>query len=313
MATPTTAIGIDFGGTSVKSAVVRSGAIVQRGALIDPQAFASSADLIDELVRLIESLRTEHSDVAGVGIGLPGFVDSAHGIVHELTNVAGWDEVPLCQILHERTGLAAAIENDVNAMTYAEWKHGAARGGKHTLCITLGTGVGGGLILDGRLYRGGQFAAGEIGHASIDYRGVPGPYGNLGGLEEYVGNSQIAARAAQLYAAAGVNKTPEECAPKGLDRAAQAGDRIALDLWETIGTEIGCALVNAIWLLNPDTIVIGGGVAKAGDLLLLPIRRTIHARTSDVFHDHLRVVLAQLGNEAGMIGCAELALEAAQC
>jgi glucokinase len=125
----------------------------------------------------------------------------------------------------------------------------------------------------GRLYRGGQFAAGEIGHASIDYRGVPGPYGNFGGLEEYVGNSQIAARAAQLYAAAGVNKAADECTPKGLDRAAQAGDRIALDLWETIGTEIGCALVNAIWLLNPDTIVIGGGVAKAATCFLLPIRR----------------------------------------
>jgi glucokinase len=312
MATPTTAIGIDFGGTSIKSAVVRDGAIVARGTLIDPQAFATSTDLIDELVRLADSLRSKHGDIVGVGIGLPGFVDSLRGIVHSLTNVAGWHEVPLCQILRERTGLAAAIENDVKAMTYAEWKHGAARGAQHAVCITLGTGVGGGLILDGRLYRGSQFAAGEIGHASIDYRGLTGPYGNFGGLEEYVGNSQIAGRAAKLYAAAGLSKTIDECNPKALDQAAHAGDQIALGLWETLGTEIGAALANVVWILNPETIVIGGGVAKAGELLLVPIRREINARTSEVFHDNLRVLPAMLGNEAGMIGCAELALEAAK-
>jgi glucokinase len=312
MSIPTTAIGIDFGGTSIKSAVVRDGTIIHRGDLIDPQAFATSSDLIDAMLRLVESLRHEDSDVVGVGVGLPGFVDSVKGVVHELTNVAGWHEVPLCQILRERTGLAAKIENDVKAMTYAEWKHGAARGVQHAVCITLGTGVGGGLILNGRLYRGAQFGAGEIGHASIDYRGLPGPYGSVGGLEEYVGNSQIAARAVKLYASAGVTKTADECTPKALDVAAQAGDQIALDLWETLGTEIGAALANIVWILNPEIIVIGGGVAKAGDLLLVPIRRAIDARTSNVFHNKLRVLPAMLGNEAGMVGCAELALDVAK-
>ena len=306
-----TAVGIDFGGTSIKSAVVRDGRIVERGDAIDPQQFAAPGPLIDALVSLVGKMRASHPDIAGVGVGLPGFVDSVNGVVHTLTNVAGWHEVPFCKILRERTGLAATIENDANAMAYGEWKYGAAIGARHAVCITLGTGVGGALILDGKLHRGAQLGAGEIGHMSIDLRGLPGPYGNPGGLEEYVGNHQIAARAAQLYAAAGVEMDEDGCAPVALSRAAAQGDSIAIDLWNAIGTEIGAALASVVWIFNPDTIVIGGGVAKAGELLLAPIRRTIIARTVDVFHDHLRIVPATLGNDAGIIGNAVLALECA--
>jgi glucokinase len=179
------------------------------------------------------------------------------------------------------------------------------------ICITLGTGVGGALILDGRLYRGAQLGAGEIGHLSIDYRGIAGPYGNDGAIEKYVGNSQISERAVALYRAAGRSMEETECTPADLSRAALAGDPIARSLWDALGVEIGAALASVVWVLNPDTIVIGGGVAKAGDLLLEPIRRTIRERTIDVFHQQLRVVPAMLGNDAGIIGNAELALEAA--
>ena len=195
-------------------------------------------------------------------------------------------------------------------MAYGEWKYGAAVGAQHVVCITLGTGVGGALILDGKLYRGATLAAGEIGHMSIDYRGIPGPYGNFGGFEEYVGNAQIAARAVKLYAHSGIGKTIEECTPLALDRAARAGDAIATGLWEALGTEIGAALASVVWILNPDIIVIGGGVANAGDLLFDPIRREIAARTIKIFHEHLRVLPATLGNEAGIIGNAALALDA---
>jgi glucokinase len=306
-----TAIGIDFGGTSIKSAVVRDGAIIHRGAPIDPQAVGSER-LIDEIVALIEKMRADFPDIAGVGIGLPGFVDSVNGVVHHLTNVEGWTDVPLRQILHDRTGLTVTIENDANAMAYGEFKHGAASGGRHVVCITLGTGVGGALVLDGHLYRGAQLGAGEIGHMSIDLNGRPGPYGNNGGLEEYVGNVQIAERAVELYRAAGQVKTVAECAPAALAAAAGAGDTIAAGLWDTLGTELGAALASVVWILNPDTIVIGGGVANAGALLFDPIRREIRQRTLTIFHERLRVVPAALGNDAGIIGNAILALEAAQ-
>jgi glucokinase len=304
-----TAIGIDFGGTTIKSAVVRDGKIAERGEIIDTLEH-DARSLNEALFSVIETLRKAHPDVAGVGVGLPGFVDSVNGIVHHLTNVPGWDEIPLTKLIEERTGLRATIDNDVNAMTYGEWKYGAARGARHALCITLGTGVGGGLILDGRLYRGAQLAAGEIGHASIDYRGKPGPYGNFGGLEEYVGNQQIAERAAEAYRAAGISRTKEQCTPRELDVAANAGDGIAKSIWEAVGDEVGAALANAVWVLNPDTIIVGGGVAKAGELILAPIRRSVRSRTLALFHENLRIVPAELGNDAGIIGNAELILDA---
>ena len=311
MKTTRTAIGIDFGGTTIKSAVVKEGRILAHGEPIDTESHTSAKTLIDEILRVIATLRGLHPEVAAIGVGLPGFVDSVNGIVHELTNVAGWDEVPLRSILAERTGLPTIIENDAKAMAYGEFSYGAAQNGRHVICITLGTGVGGGLILDGRLYRGAQLGAGEIGHASIDYRGVPGPYGDRGGLEEYVGNHQIAERAAQMYADAGHEVPVEKCTPLDLEHAARNGDPVALAMWDRVGAEIGCALVNAIWILNPDSIVIGGGVANAGDLLFEPIRRIVEKRTTALFHENLRIVPAALGNEAGIIGCATLAAEAA--
>ena len=312
MKTTRTAIGIDFGGTSIKSAVVQEGRLLAHGEPIDTALHTTAKSLIDEILRVIATLRGLHPEVAAVGVGLPGFVDSVNGIVHELTNVAGWDEVPLRSILAERTGLPTIIENDAKAMAYGEFSYGAAQNGRHVICITLGTGVGGGLILDGRLYRGAQLGAGEIGHASIDYRGVPGPYGDRGGLEEYVGNHQIAERAAQMYADAGHEVPVEKCTPLDLEHAARNGDPVALAMWDRVGAEIGCALVNAIWILNPDSIVIGGGVANAGDLLFEPIRRIVEKRTTALFHENLRIVPAALGNEAGIIGCATLAAEAAE-
>ena len=247
------------------------------------------------MLRVIADLRKAHPEVAAIGVGLPGFIDSVNGIVRSLTNVAGWSEVPLRAILAERTGLAAIIENDAKAMAYGEWKYGAARNGRHVICITLGTGVGGALILDGRLYRGAQLAAGEIGHTSIDYQGKPGRYHDPGDLEVFVGNQQIATRAMELYRAAGRDVPLEQCSPRDLEQAALGGDPIALNLWDDIGIELGCALTNAIWLLNPDVIVIGGGVAKAGDLLFNPIRRTVRERTVALIHEHLRIVPGDAG------------------
>ena len=304
------AIGIDFGGTTIKSALVQNGVIIEHGELIDTRTHNTAESIIAELLRVIGVLRKAHPEIEAVGIGLPGFVDSVNGIVHELTNVHGWHEVSLVALLRERTGLRAAIENDANAMAYGEFLHGAARGARNAICITLGTGVGGGLILDGRLFRGSRLAAGEIGHTSIDSNGPRGVYGTPGDLETYVGNRQIADRALRLYTASGSPRPLDKCTPADLAELAASGDRIAIALWDAIGTDIGAALADGIWLLNPDTIVIGGGIAAAGDTVIAPIRRTICERTSALFHEELKVVPAELGNDAGIIGCAELALEA---
>jgi glucokinase len=148
---------------------------------------------------------------------------------------------------------------------------------------------------EGKLFRGSQLGAGEIGQMIIEPHGVPGRYGNFGALEKYVGNRQIGDRAQKAYTAAGIARLPEELAPLFLEKTALSGDEIAVKLWEDIGFEIGIMLTNIAWLLNPDRIVIGGGVAKAGPLVFEPIKRTIRERTSGVYHEHLEVVPAELG------------------
>ena len=300
------AIGIDFGGTTIKSAVVNGAEIVHRGTTIDTQSHGAP-ELIAALVGEILGLKGQFPAVVAAGVGLPGIVDSVRGIVHQLTNVKGWTETPLRDLLKEKTGLRVHIDNDAKAMTYGEWKFGAGRDFTNVVCLTLGTGVGGGLILDGKLYRGSSLGAGEIGQMSIDRNGLPGNYGNLGALEKYVGNAQITERARRRYAAAG--KDPLSVAsPAALAIAAREGDPVALELWEEIGTEIGVACANVVWLLNPDCVILGGGVANAGELLFTTIRRVIGERTMHVFHERLEVLAAKLGTDAGMIGCAALAL-----
>ena len=238
-------------------------------------------------------------------------VDSINGRVWQLSNVPGWEDVPLTALLEEWSGLPAAIDNDANAMAYAEWLFGAGHEGVNVVCVTLGTGVGGGLILDRRLYRGSRLGAGEIGQMTMDPNGPPGQYGNNGALEKYVGNVQIAERAQALYREAGVAKTQEECSPLGLEVAANAGDTIAHKVWEEVGFAIGITLCDIVWLLNPDRVVIGGGVARAGEYVFGPIRRVIEQRTMRIFHEGLTIVPAKLGNDAGMIGSAALALDKA--
>jgi glucokinase len=304
-----TAIGIDFGGTTIKSALIEDGKILERGEVIDTLHSGDSTAITDALLARIAQLRTVRPDTIAIGVGLPGIIDSVNGIVHRLSNVPGWNDIPLRDLLHRRTGLHAAIENDAKCMAYAEWRYGAARNGKNVVCVTLGTGVGGGLILDGRLYRGSCLGAGEIGQMSINYKGRPGNYGNLGALEKYVGNRQIAERGQQSYEQAGKLVPLEQCTPAALAAAAHGGDPIAKQLWSQLGMELGVGLANVIWLLNPDTIVIGGGVANAGDLLFDPIRQTIQSVTMPTFYENLRILPAALGNDAGVIGSASVAVD----
>jgi len=307
------AIGIDFGGTSVKPGVVCGREIIARSERIPTRQHDSADSLLAAVFREIAILREQHPEVCALGAGLPGIIDGLNGRVRELSNVPGWRDVPLAALLREKTGLSSIIENDANAMAYAEWQFGAGRDRPNVICMTLGTGVGGGLILDGKLFRGSQLGAGEIGQMIIEPHGVPGHYGNFGALEKYVGNQQIGERAQEAYSAAGISRTPDELTPLFLETAALGGDEIAAKLWENIGFEIGIMLTNIAWLLNPDRIVIGGGVAKAGRLLFDPIRRTIRERVSAVYYDHLEVVPAELGNDAGIIGSAALAIDAVEC
>ncbi|MFT4175687.1 MAG: ROK family protein [Luteolibacter sp.] len=304
-------LGIDFGGTTVKIGVVSGCEIVDHAPPIATQEFERPADLIDAMVRVVEDLRARHGGVTAIGIGMPGFVDFERGYVYNLTNVRGWKGTPLKALMQEKTGLTVSVDNDVNCMAYAEWKHGAGRGKQHLVCMALGTGVGGGIIANGQMIRGFRHGAGEIGQTSIDYQGRRGHYGNLGALEDYIGNNEIIARATADYAAAGIDRSPQSCTPAVLAQAAHKGDEIALRIWDDVGRMLATAAMNCCWLLNPEALVIGGGVSKAGDVLFEPFNRYLMEQLSGPFKDHLKILPARFGNEAGMIGAATMALELA--
>lgn len=306
-------MGIDFGGTSIKAGLCRGARIIARADPIPTQEFEGPGPLLDAIVAAVDGLRsrTASGRVAAVGIGVPGFVDCGTGVVHQLTNVPGWVEIPLSDLLRERTGLPAVAENDANCMTYAEFRHGAGAGARNMVAVTLGTGVGGGLILDGRLFHGSRSGAGEIGQMSIRFDGKPGTYGNTGALEEYVGNREIAARARYLHQREERDVPIEECSPAALAEAAGRGDQVALQVWDEVTTFLACGLANCVWLVNPDVIVVGGGVSQAGDLLFGPLVQKLRGQLAETFRAGLKVVPAAFSNDAGIIGSAAIALDSA--
>ncbi|MCE9517959.1 MAG: ROK family protein [Verrucomicrobia bacterium] len=301
------AVGVDFGGTFVKIGVCRGAELLETMAPIPTADHPGPEALIHAMAECIADLRVRHPNIKAVGVGVPGLVDYDCGFVHVLTNVPGWKQIPLREILSSQTGLPVTVENDANAMTYAEWRYGAGRGLKNVIGLTLGTGVGGGMVLDGKMYRGSQFSAGEIGQMSIHYDGVSGHYGNLGALEKYIGNQQIAEHAQRRYAQARRHKEIEDCAPKDIAAAAQAGDDVARKIWGEVADWLGTALASIAWLLNPDAFVIGGGVAQAGALLFEPLEQRVKSMLSEVVSGSLKILPAKFNNEAGIIGNAALA------
>jgi glucokinase len=304
-----TAIGFDFGATTIKTGVVRDGVILTKGNVIETRQDGNIEALVAAMIQEIKSLKERYPEVQAVGFGVPGIIDPIEGMVIHLTNVKGWSQIPLRSIVQSATGLVTNLENDAKAMAYAEWKHGAGAQVPNVVCVTLGTAVGGALILNGKLYRGTNYVAGEIGQMSIDYQGVDFVYGNKGALEAYVGHYKIAERAREIYAAAGKRISASESDPRNLSKLADQGDPLADQVWKDIGLKIGVGLINVIWLVNPGRIVLGGGVSQAGERLIRYIRETIHNRCEKTFWEKLEVVPAALGNDAGIIGAATLALE----
>jgi len=305
-------IGIDFGATTIKTGLCEDAKILSTLTPLETTQFSSPEATIDAIANHIENLRKSHPNIAAVGIGVPGNVQFDRGFVDNLTNVPGWTNVPLRDLLEKKTGLPAIAENDANCMAYAEWRHGAGENHNNMLAITLGTGVGGGLVLNGQFHHGANSVAGEVGQMSIAWNGRPGVYGNRGCLEQYIGHRQLTEHAAELYNNAGTPCTPNECSPKNLAKAANNNDPIALQLWDEFADMLACALCNVCWLVNPNRIVIGGGIAGAGDVLFNPLRKKIAAQLSQSHLLNLEIVPARFGNDAGILGAATIAADHAR-
>ena len=293
------AIGIDFGATQIKMGVVNSG-----GKVLARKVVPTLKDISpEEFVRVVKNGMGELlsdsfnlRDCVGVGIGVPGLVNSQRGIVRYLVNIKGWKNVSIARALGRRIRLPVKVDNDANVMTLGELVYGAGRGCESLVCLTLGTGVGGGIIIDGALYCGATDAAGEIGHVAIEQDGRLCACGGMGCVEAYVGNRRIIELGKGRFSS-----------PKQISDAARRGDRFALSVWEQVGTRLGVALASVVNLLNPEKIVIGGGVANAGELLLDVVRKTVKKRAMKGPADSVKIVKAQLGEDAGIVGAAVLA------
>lgn len=311
MAADDLSIGVDMGGTSIKFAVVQGTKIVFKGEPMHTQQYPSPDSIVTEIGNRLRGIMQQFPTVKAVGMGLPGFVNHKAGTVDSLTNVPGWYDIHIRDILEEATGLPAAVDNDANCMAYAEWKLGAGRGMSDLVCLTLGTGIGSGVIANGQFLRGHLSAAGELGQMSIDYKGRIGYYGNQGAIEDYIGNREIQAEAQAAYAANGQVRSLDECTPIDIENAAKAGCPIAAALWDDIARKLATCLMNCHYVLNPEAFIIGGGISKAGDLLFAPLRRYLKAQLYAPHYAQLKILPAQFGNEAGIIGAARLALNTA--
>jgi len=309
-------IGIDLGGTNIKAALVNTeiGEITATRSTPTQgregyEAVIARMDLLVE-----EIIRTNHLDknqVGGIGIGIPGVIDIDKGKTIFLTNLPGnWREIPVRDLLSNLTKLPVALINDARAMTLGEWKFGAGRG-VDTACYTIGTGIGGGLVINGRLHLGVDGQAGELGHMTIDVNGPRCGCGNRGCIEAFASGPAIAAMGMKAVVQ-GQNTNIAELAkgdlnsitPELICDAARMGDAVAKEIYEFAGTMIGAGIANIVIAVNPRRVVIGGGVAAAGDLLLDPMRRALRERLFLTDAEQVEVVPAQLGNNAGLIGAA---------
>ncbi len=308
-------IGIDVGGTNVKIALVDDGKIIYSNSVptYAQMGYEYTVNNIKQAIRdLMKETETTSADIKGIGFDFPGQVDYKTGVVKLAPNIPGWVNVPIAQMIEDEFHIPTRIDNDVRCAALGEMNFGAGKGCQNFVCITVGTGIGSGLVVNGQLVRGAANAAGEIGHIKLQMK--DGPIcgcGDTGCLEAFASGPSIVAMA-QDYLKSGKSTKFREMAGDGeitpyiVAKAAEAGDPVAKRIFTIIGEYVGMGLVSVINLLNPEKVIIGGGVAEAGDLLLEPIRKTIKERAMVVARESVEIVPAELGNSAGVIGASML-------
>lgn len=309
-------IGIDLGGTDIKAGLLAAdGKLSCRTVVpthVDEGAKAIAARIAQTIYQVIEvAEKGEQKEIVGIGLGAPGLIIADSGIIHFSPNFPGWSDIPLLDYVTaelDDLDLPLYIDNDVNVMVLGELHHGAGIGYENVVALTLGTGVGGGVVIGRKVYHGSWNTAGELGHTVVQPNGRKCGCGNHGCLEAYAGARHIVERTQQQIA--GGRKTcldPQTLTPKQIAEAATAGDKLALDIFSETGKYIGIALTTIAHILNPQIAIIGGGIASAGENLLFQhIREEFKKRAMDI-PGGMEIVPAKLGNDAGLVGAAMLA------
>ena len=308
-------IGVDIGGTNIKIALVdREGKIVYSNTT-PTRAEMGYEYTINNIKQAIKDLMKETNEdknsIEAIGFGFPGQIDYVEGKVLILPNLPGWVNVPFRKIMEEEFDIPTYLDNDVRCAALGELNYGAGIGAKNLICITVGTGIGSGIILNGKLVRGASNVAGEIGHIKMTME--DGPLcgcGDYGCFEAYASGPNIVAMAKEYLKGGKSAKfkelATEELSPYVVAQAALQGDVVAIQIFKKMGEIIGLGLTSVINLLNPEKIIIGGGVADAGDILFDPIKDTVARRAMPIQREAVEIVHAKLGNTAGVIGASLL-------
>ena len=310
-------VGVDLGGTNiVVGAMPEDGnkQLAVRHASTHAELGAEAvvhriATMVAEVIaEVTASEKAREDDFLGVGVGAPGPLDRERGVVVVAPNL-GWRDFPLRDSISERTGLPVALDNDANCATIGEWWKGAAQGAKNVVGITIGTGIGGGIIMNGVLYHGSSDVAGEIGHTTIDSTGRYCRCGNYGCLEAYASGPAIAARAREALERDEVSTLRrmvdghlDELTAATVYAAAHAGDALALEVVRDTARFLGTGVGNMLNILNPDVVVITGGVTQAGEPLFEPLRAEVKRRAFRPAVDACRIVAGTRRSSAGMVG-----------
>ena len=303
---------IDLGGTNVRAVVAgldgRINGDDRRSSRASEGLDTTIETLLASLAQACAEAGVEVSALHGLGIATPGWVDAEKGIVPAAPQLVGWRDVPLADLLRERLGLTVRLENDANAAALGENVYGAGRGTQHMLYITVSTGVGAGIIIDGRLYGGAKGAAGEIGHTIVDPSGPPCGCGKHGCLESLSSGTAIALRAAQAAdrgesaALVAIREREGRLGTRLVADAARQGDAASIAIFEEAGFFLGIALANAVNMLSPEAIILGGGVMLAKELFLPRAEETMRDRALAEPLKFMRLAEAELGDRAGVMG-----------
>lgn len=284
-------IGIDLGGTAIKlGCFLENGTCLETITLPTPQP-ASPEPVVNAIVRGVKQLSLNYS-CGAIGLGMPGPTNKVRRIARKSINLPGWENVPVADWLESQTGLPTVLENDANCAAMAEAWQGAAREFSDFILLTLGTGVGGGIFLNGKLFTGRDGAAGELGLITLNPDGYPCRSGNQGSLEQYASIGSIIRR---------MGKEPAE-----VGRLAEMGDPAALEFWQDYGRVLGSGLASLVYVLTPEAIIIGGGISASCQFFLPSAFKEIKRRVVSPSRVNLQLLPAQLGNRAGMIGAAKL-------
>ncbi|HUW22980.1 MAG TPA: ROK family protein [bacterium] len=310
-------IGIDIGGTNITVALVTKKGKIVRKIKFPTKVEEGKTKIIKRIVKALDEVTKglQSKSIEGIGIGVAGDIDQKRGIVRFSPNLF-WKNVPIARLINKKFNVKVVVDNDANAAAWGTYILETKRKAKNLICITLGTGVGGGLILNGRIYHGASGSAGEIGHITVNTQGQKCNCGNYGCLETYVGSAYIVRKAIKeikkgerslIKKLAGGNL--QSITSQTIQAAALKGDKLARRIWKEAGEYLGIALSGVINLLNPGVIVFGGGVAKAEELIFQPMKKEIRKRAFRVPFEKVKFTRTKFGADLGVIGASLLTLQ----